>query len=209
MRTVLAGLTAILLVGPAFADGKHAGTPPPPPREKAPQAPPTVVHKEGEYGGVIPGQKPEPTKGHPKVATAKGTLSWIGFEAKDGGAEVFFQSLGAFDVSQSVMGSTLFIYLTLPRLGHNTWRQIDTRYFDNPIAGMVARQVAAAKAGKDHPAHPLGIEVRVAFKNPKDAKEAAMKTATEPDGLYYAYLTFPEGTGEAKAAQPTMKDPEK
>ena len=208
MRTVLAGLTAMLLVSPALADGKRV--PPPPPHDKAPPAAPPVAHREGEYGGVIPGQKPEPTRsGRPKIVAQKGTLSWIGFETKDGGAEVFFQSLAAFEVTQQIVGSTLFVYLTLPRLGHNTWRQVDTRYFDNPISGMVARQVGAAKAGKDHPAHAAGIEVKVAFKNPKDAKEAATRTATEPDGLYYVYLAFPEGTGEAKAVQPTMKDPEK
>ena len=40
------------------------------------------------------------------------------------------------------------------------------------------------------------------FKNAKDAQEAAVRTATEPDGMYYAYLSF-AGT------QPTSGDPEK
>jgi hypothetical protein len=36
--------------------------------------------------------------------------------------------------------------------------------------------------------------VKIAFKNAKDAKEATVRTATEADGMYYAYLTFGEGT---------------
>jgi hypothetical protein len=127
-------------------------------------------------------------------------LTWIGFEAKDGGAQVFFQSVAPFDLSQRVDGAQLIVQLRLTRLGHNTWRQIDTRFFDNPLSGVVAKTVGAARASKAHPGHAAGIEARIAFKNPKDAKEATVRTATEADGLYYAYLTFPEGTGGAAAA---------
>src|SRR5882672_4325488 len=108
-------LLLLLLTGSAYAD-----------------KPP---HKEGEYGGVTPGetQKPDPAAkpGKPKRPPPKGTLTWIGFEAKDGGAEVFFQSVAPFELTQRVDGSTLVVHLSLPRLGHNTWRQIDTRFFDN------------------------------------------------------------------------------
>jgi hypothetical protein len=75
----------------------------------------------------------------------------------------------------------LVVDLKLTRLGQNTWRPIDTRFFDTPIA-----RITAKKARK-------GIEVRIAFKDPKDAKEGALRTATEADGYYYAYLDF---TGE-------------
>ncbi|HEY4118298.1 MAG TPA: hypothetical protein VGM56_10595, partial [Byssovorax sp.] len=120
-----------------------------------------------------------------------------------------FQSPGQFEVAQHVEGATLVVELALPRLGANAWRQVDTRYFDNPLAGIQARVVGAARATKDRPAHAAGVEVRVTFKNPKDAKEAAVRTATEADNLYYAYLTFPEGTNDAAKTQPTIKDPEK
>ena len=36
-------------------------------------------------------------------------------------------------------------------------------------------------------------ERRVAFKNAKDAAQGAMRTATEADGMYYAYLSFAGG----------------
>jgi hypothetical protein len=211
MRRAL--LLLLLLASPGFADTKGADTKAP--AKKAPDRPvdnsvrPVVEHKEGDYGGVIPGQKPDPSTrpAKPKRPPAKGTLSWIGFEAKDGGAQVFFQSVGPFEVTQHVEGTTLIVHLSLSRLGANTWRQVDTRFFDNPLAGMVARPVRAARATKTSPARGSGIEVRVTFKNPKDAREGTVRAAAaEADGMYYAYLAFPEG---ADGKQPAHKDPEK
>lgn len=156
------------------------------------------LHKEGQYGGVTPGETQpadasvRPTR--PKRPPPKGTLTWIGFEAKDGGAQVFFQSVAPFELSQRVEGASLIVHLNLTRLGHNAWRQVDTRFFDNPLAGIVARVVGAARATKDRKAHAAGIDARIAFKSAKDAKEATVRTTTEADGMYYAYLSFPEGT---------------
>ncbi|MBA3499837.1 MAG: hypothetical protein M4D80_04270 [Myxococcota bacterium] len=168
-------LLILLLASPAFAD--------------------TGTHKEGEYGGVIPGQKPDTATAKPKRPPPKGTLAWIGFEAKDGGAQLFFQSVGAFQVSQKVVGSTVVATLDLTKLASNTWRKIDTRFFDNPLAGVVAKALRGRKG--------RGIEVRISFKNPKDAREGSLRTATEADGMYYAYLSFPEGT--ATASDPSTK----
>ena len=169
-------------------------------------------HKEGEYGGVTPGEaQPRDTAAkpaRPHRPPPKGTLTWIGFEAKDGGAEVFFQSVAPFVVTQRVEGATLVVHLSLTRLGHNTWRQVDTRFFDNPLSGIVARTVGAARATKDRAAHGAGIEARIAFKSAKDAREAAVRTATEPDGMYYAYLKFPEGTEPPAAAPAAPPEPD-
>jgi hypothetical protein len=131
-------------------------------------------HQEGDYGGVQPGHKPE----KPKKTPAKGTLSWIGFEPKNGTSEVFFQSVAPFDVSQHVDKGVLVVDLALTRLGQNTWRPIDTRYFDGPVSRITA------KKGRK------GIEVRITFKDAKDAKQGTVRTATEADGMYYAYLDF-------------------
>jgi hypothetical protein len=131
-------------------------------------------HQEGDYGGVQPGHKPE----KPKKLPAKGTLSWVGFEPKNGTSEVFFQSVAPFDVSQHLDKGVLVVDLALTRLGQNTWRPIDTRYFETPIARITA------KRGRK------GVEVRIAFKDAKDAKQGTLRTATEADGLYYAYLDF-------------------
>ena len=168
-------------------------------------------HKEGEYGGITPGHKPDPSAKPPKLkrAPTKGTLSWIGFEAKDGGAQVFFQSVAPFELTQHMEGSTLVVHLSLQRLGPNTWRQVDTRFFDNPIAGMVARVVRASRASKDKPAHGAGIDVRITFKNPKDAHEGTVRSQAEADGMSYTYLSFGEGTDSRPTTPATIDDPEK
>lgn len=164
-------LFVLLLASPAFADN--------------------APHKEGEYGGVIPGQKDTSTRpAKPKRPPPKGTLTWIGFEAKEGGAQLFLQSVAPFQVNQKVVGATVVATLDLSKLASNTWRRIDTRFFDNPLSGIVAQR---GRRGRS-------IEVRIAFKNSKDAREGTIRTATEADGMYYAYLTFPEGT-------PTANDP--
>lgn len=160
-------LLVLLLASPALAD--------------------TQPKREGDYGGVEPGKKPE----KPRRPPSKGTLSWIGFEAKDGGAQLFFQSVAPFEVTQRMQGSTLVATLSLSKLGTNTWRRIDTRFFENPLANVVAK-----KKGRS-------IVVHVTFKNPKDAREGSVRTATEADGMYYAYLSFPQGTPTSDAPAPS------
>jgi hypothetical protein len=141
--------------------------------------------KEGEYTGAKPGVRPGAESGKPQKPPKAGTLSWIGFEAKDGGsAVVWLQAAGSFNISQRVQNGVLVVTVTgLKRLGRNTWRPVDTRFFDNPLSRIVAKKKKRA------------IEIRISFKNPKDAKEAASRTATEADGLFYTYLDFPPGTG--------------
>lgn len=184
-------LVVLLLAVPAFADNGP--------------------HREGQYGGVTPGEvQPRDPAGKPARARRpppKGTLTWIGFTAKDGGAEVFFQSVAPFEVSQRVEAGVLIVHLGLTRLGHNTWRQIDTRFFDNPLSGIVARAASAVRATRDRKARAAGIEVRIAFKNARDAREAAVRTATEADGMYYAYLTVPEGSEQKPATTGAGREP--
>jgi hypothetical protein len=202
MRRLL--LCLLLVGGPASAfagDGaKGSGAPADAP---APVTEGTKTNAEGDYGGVQPGQpkKAEPTKKSKKAAPKKGTLSWIGFEAKEGGSQVFFQSAAPFEVRQRVDKGMLIVSLSgVTRLGGNTWRHVDTRFFETPISKIVAK-----KKGK-------GVEVRISFKNAKDAAQASMRTATEADGLYYAYLSF-SGTGtpaeSSGGAVTTPKDVEK
>jgi hypothetical protein len=152
-----------------------------------------VVHKEGEYTGVVPGKVPEASGGKPEKrrAVGKATLSWLGFAAKDGGAEVFFQSPTKFEVNQRMEGQVLVVQLAgLTRQVTNTRRPVDTRFFDNPLARITAQPKRTGKRGR-------AIEVRVVFKNPKDARQGAVRTTTEADGLFYAYLSFPEGADSA------------
>jgi hypothetical protein len=170
------------------------------------------LHREGQYGGVTPGEvqphDPSGKPARPRHPPPRGTLTWIGFTAKDGGAEVFFQSVAPFEVSQRLEGGALIVHLGLTHLGPNTGRQVDTRFFDNPLSGIAARTVGAVRATRARPAHGAGIDVRIAFKNPRDAREATLRTATEADGMSYAYLTFPEGAEARPAAPATLQEPE-
>lgn len=176
MRRSLLCLALMLPVAPALAQ----------------EAPSTGSNAEGDYGGVHPGQprKPDPGK-KPRRPPPKGTLAWIGFEAKDGGAEVFLQSAAAFEVSQRLDGGVLVVTLNgVSRLGANTSRPIDTRFFETALARITAR-----KKGR-------GIEVRVAFKNPKEATQGTVRTSVDTDGTYFVHLTFP---GAAPAATEVSK----
>ena len=213
MRAVM---LAVLLASPiAIAGPKHKAVPKPTPASAdAPDSPNTgtVVmgtgpHNEGDYGGVKPGVPPATDRHKPKRPPSKGTLSWIGFEAKNGGAEIFLQSIAAFEVAQHVENNVLVVNLGgINTLGQNTWREVDARFFDTPVARIVARHVGSARASKTNPGHSAGIEVRISFKNAKDAHEGAIRNATEADGMYYAYLSF-AGTGGSGGG--TVADPEK
>lgn len=153
---------------------------------------PIGTRREGDYGGVKPGVAASHDSRRSGKPARKGALSWIGFEPKGSGADVFLQSAGAFEVAQHVEGGVLVIHLSgLSQLDQNTWRYIDTRYFDTSIARIVAKRVGAARASKASPGHGSGVEIRVSFKRSADAHEATVRSATEADGLYYAYLTFP------------------
>ena len=211
VRSRAVSLVLVVTSGVALA-GPHgrkapAANPAPTAASDTPEPAPASTHQEGDYGGVAPDHpgRPDPNQ-KPKKPPPRGTLSWIGFEAKDGGAQIFLQSVAAFEVSQHVEGATLVIDTPLVRLGQNTWRDVDTRFFDSPVAHIVARRVGAARATKNAPAHGAGIEVRVVFKNAKDAREATVRTATEADGMYYAYLAI---SGAGGGDQPSMADPEK
>ena len=148
---------------------------------------------EGEYGGVQPGEgKKTDAPKKAKKPPPKGTLSWIGFETKNGGSEVFFQSIAPFEVNQRVDKGVVVVTLSgLSKLGHNTWRPIDTRFFDTPLS-----RITAKKKGK-------AVEVRIAFKTSKGASQGSVRTATEADGMYYAYVSFAGGSPAGD------KDPEK
>lgn len=146
-----------------------------------------AVRNEGQYSGVSSGSGQDKRN---RPAAAKATLSWLGFAAKNGGAEVFFQASAPFEIEQRVDGGVLSVRLIgLSKQVANTRRPIDTRYFDNPLARVAAKAIKGKTPG---------IDVRIVFKNAKDAKPGVMRTATEADGLFYVYLAFPEGAEGAE-----------
>ncbi len=167
--------------------------------------------QEGEYGGVGPGQaRPEAGKG--RRAPAKATLTWLGFTAREGGGgELFAQAASSFTVSQRLEGRMLIVTLEgLKKLGHNTRRPLDLRFFDVAVARAQAFVVTARRGKKGAPGRPAGVELRIQFKDPRDAREAVLRTDTV-DGLFHAYLGFGAPSAPAAAAASTgssMADPE-
>lgn len=146
--------------------------------------------REGTYSGISAGVG-QPKAHKPKRQVPAGTLAWVGFSPKNGGAEVFFAAPGSFAVEQVVDGGVLHVRLTgLRKLGPNAKRAIDTRYFDNPLA-RIAAHGARGKNGV--------VTLRLVFKNAKDAKPGATR-AEDIDGLHYEYLVFPEGAESAPPA---------
>lgn len=159
-----------------------------------PPRPPPEPNREGEYTGAKPGVRPGENEGRPQKKPRPGILSWIGFEAKDGGATVWLQSASSLQVEQRMDGATLIVHLGgVRRLVRNLRRHVDTRFFDTSIARITAKPVSARRARKGRPAQKAGVEVRITFKNAKDAREGTLRTATEADGLNYGYLAFPPG----------------
>src|SRR5439155_14404783 len=143
---VVALLAGVAAAAPKKAAPKAAPAPAAPKEADAPDEPaapaPGNAHSEGEYGGVVPGQ-PRKTEANkkPKRPPPKGTLAWVGFAAKSGASEVFFQSIAPFELAQHVDKGVLVVNLTgLTRLGQNTWRPIDTRFFETRVARVAARR---------------------------------------------------------------------
>ncbi len=188
MARLVAGLAALLLTaGTAAAggpgdDGTH--------------------HPEGVYGGVNPGTAPSPDAKLQRPGPR--TLGWVGFKVDDGAAVVFFQAAQPFQVSQRVEGGAVVVTLDgLAKLARNARRPLDTRYFDAPIDRVSAKAVKAVRGRKGKPGHGAGVEVRIAFRAGAAVSEGVVRTATEADGLFYAYLTF---AAAAPAAAPDSGD---
>jgi hypothetical protein len=151
-----------------------------------------VVKKEGEYGGITPGQAQPPEQGKKRRAPARKTLAWLGFTPKEGGSsELFFAAIDTFTVSQRMDGATLVIVLEgLTKQARNTRRPLDTRFFDVAVARVTSKVVRAKRARRGAAGHPGGVEVRVRFKDAKDAREGTLRTDKGADGMFYAYLSF-------------------
>ena len=80
------------------------------------------------------------------------------------------------------------------RITHET--QISRITHETPIS-----RIAAKKKGK-------GLEVRIAFKSGSSPAQGSVRTATEADGMYYAYLSFAGGNPAAANKEPVTQ-PEK
>jgi hypothetical protein len=171
---------------PAEADA------PEPAQRRGPAAP---TKREGDYSGVSPGEPA--ASAAKKVKAGASTLTWVGFAAQDsGGAQIFFQGTSRFSASQRLEGTTLVVDIEgLRRMATNTRRPLDTRFFESSVARVTAKAVRARKKTRKAPARKAGIEVRITFKSPADAREGNLRQETAPDGTFVIYLDL--GTGKS------------
>ena len=159
--------------------------------QPSPAAQPQVVpKKEGEYGGVIPG------KGTTKKRKGKNALSWVGFQPKDDGAvRIFVQLSNEVPFDQAVRNGVLYIKLQGAKYrNRNARRRLDTRFSDTSISRVTTRYVRKRRARKGRPAQSAGVEIRIQFKKPDDAREARTELVAEKDGYTYLFLDF-DGSG--------------
>jgi hypothetical protein len=146
-----------------------------------------------KYDGVAPGQ----TGKNPLPPAPKGGpyLVWTGFQMTSTGSRVFLQTTQSvpFDLKEGAAKksgkSTLEVLLRGCRIYMaNNRRNIDTRFFATPVAGVSAHQ-----RGRD-------VEVRVAL---RERVSAVPHSETGPDGTQFVVLDLPPGkaTPEPSALQ--------
>lgn len=160
----------------------------------------TGPHPEGQYGGVNPISPADANKVKHKHAAAKNTLQWVGFQQPGGATEIFLQAAEPFTVEQRVEGGALVLSIDgLTKLGTNARRPLDTRFFETPIVRVATKARKAHRARRGHPAAKAGIDVTITFRDGKPFT-GTLRTGAEPDGMFYAYLTLPQGTGSVTPA---------
>jgi hypothetical protein len=151
---------------------------------------PTNVHREGDYGGVTPERAKNPeAKGHAarkgRRAANRLLVTWVGFEAREGGAARVFLRLSAdATYEQKLVGDSVVVFVAGARLGQrNHGRFIDTSFFDTAIARVQGKNVPARRGSK------AGVELTVHFKKGA-AKLPDIKSETGADGDRYLFLDF-------------------
>ncbi|MCG5054349.1 MAG: hypothetical protein KA712_15400 [Myxococcales bacterium] len=133
------------------------------------------ANEPGGYIGVAPGSTnrnplPKPDANPPK-------LVWTGFQPGAAGAKVFLQTTSAVTYELKANGTALSLLLRNCRIFlKNNERDLNTRFFDSPVAGIKARQ-----RRKD-------IEVTIALKAPATTSP---RVEEGPDGTQFVVLEFP------------------
>jgi len=183
LRPLVASLTLALAGGATAQEGSEE---------------PIRLHEQSEQGGqggyqgVTPGQsggakKKNEMPAPPKRRPGRPTVTWIGFQALDGGsARVFVQSSHTFSFEQHVQGGELVVTLPELRLGHyNFQRFLDTSFFETPVKTIQARP------------SKRGVELHVKFKG-NGPRQADARQENAQDGYHYLFLDFGAGGGGEK-----------
>lgn len=120
-------------------------------------------------------------------------VTWLGFQPQASGeARVFVQLDRAVPHEQEVRGGELVIALGGARAAStNTVRFLDTRFFDTPVERVAIDR--ARRAGGKGRASELELVIR--FKDPADARAAAVDMAAARDGFTYLTVDVARGRG--------------
>jgi hypothetical protein len=169
--------TLLALSQPAWGQS----VPAPSPLEQSMQAVPGPALGQ-KYDGVAPGAA---SKNPLPSAPAGPHLVWTGFQMTSSGSRVFLQTTAPveFDVKQGSAPkpgkSVLSVVLRGCRIHMaNNRREIDTRFFATPVAGVSARH-----KGRD-------VEVQIAL---REAASTTPHSETGPDGTQFLVMDFPPG----------------
>ena len=126
------------------------------------------------YIGVAPGSANKNPLPRPDTAAPK--LVWTGFQPSAEGGRVFLQTTLEVAFDFQPRGKQLSLTLRNCRIHlKNNERDLDTSFFETPVAGVKARQ-----RRKD-------VEVQIALKQPA---ETAPRLEDGPDGTKFLVLDF-------------------
>jgi hypothetical protein len=161
--------------------------------------PPAVVHREGEYGGVVPGRVPA-NKRLSRYLRSGSFLTWVGFQPLEAGSSrIFVQMTRDATFEQTLVGDKLVVSIEGVRFAtRHARRFVDTGFFDSSVRRIDARAVRPMQSRRGQPERAGSIELVLTFKNPADARPGSARAVTKPDGFHYLYLDF----GPASAASP-------
>lgn len=138
---------------------------------KAPEA----AASPDAYVGVAPGSGNKNPLPKPDVNPPK--LVWTGFQPSEAGGRVFLQTTlpVTFDVRDG--GNSMALTLRNCRVHlRNNERDLNTRFFDTPVAGIKTRQ------------HKRDVEIVISLKN---AVSATPRVEDGPDGTKFLVVDFP------------------
>jgi hypothetical protein len=127
------------------------------------------------YVGVAPGSGHKNPLPKPELNPPK--LVWTGFQPSEAGGRVFLQT--TVPVAFDVRDGGHFVALTLRNCRvhlRNNQRDLNTRFFDTPVAGIKTRQ------------HKRDVEIVISL---KAAMSATPQVEDGPDGTKFLVVDFP------------------
>jgi len=143
---------------------------------------------DGEnYEGVSPGiSAPNPL---PRPEPGPPQLVWTGFQPGAGEGRVFLQTTEPvpYELRQVSRRRTIVTLRDCRIHLKNNTRELDTRFFETPVASIQARQKRGA------------VQIAITLKQPV---EPQARSESGPEGSQFLVVTFPVPKGQRRASTP-------